>query len=100
MTRLLLRALPLLLLPLPCLAATAQTPTGTGLAIEQAMADPDWIGPPVERAWWSWDGREAQLQLKRDGGPIRDTWRQPVAGGALQKVADAGRAAVDGGDPG
>ena len=116
MTRPLLRALPLVLLALPlALTAAAQAPpparapaTSTGtpliaanapLTIEQAMADPDWIGPPVERAWWSWDGREAQLQLKREGASIRDTWRQPVAGGALQKVADAERGGLDVADP-
>ncbi len=39
-------------LPLPALA---QTP----ITLDQAMAHPDWIGPPVESAWWSWDGRQA-----------------------------------------
>nr|WP_173427241.1 S9 family peptidase [Pseudoxanthomonas suwonensis] len=94
--------MPLLLLPMSLLPAAAQeapTTSATPLAIEQAMADPDWIGPPVERAWWSWDSREAQLLLKREGGPIRDTWRQPVAGGALQKVGDAERGGLDAPDP-
>ncbi|WP_028919247.1 S9 family peptidase [Pseudoxanthomonas suwonensis] len=100
MTRPLLRALPLLLAPaalFAALPAAAQAPAP--LAIEQAMADPDWIGPPVEKAWWSWDGREAQLLLKREGTAIRDTWRQPVAGGALQRVSDAERAGLDAPDP-
>jgi len=102
MTRPLLRVLPLVLLAAALPAARpalAQAADATPLTIEQAMADPDWIGPPVERAWWSWDGREAQLQLKRDGSPVRDTWRQPTAGGALQKVADAERAGLDAPDP-
>ena len=29
--------------------AGAQTP----ITLDQAMAHPDWIGPPVEAAWWS-----------------------------------------------
>ena len=98
-----LPALPLLLglLASPALAAPPPPTLAPDqpLTIEQAMADPDWIGPPVERAWWSWDGREAQLQLKREGSSIRDTWRQPVAGGALHKVADAERADLDAPDP-
>ena len=64
MSRPLFRALPLLLATLPAAPALAQAPSAApataALTIEQAMADPDWIGPPVERAWWSWDGRQAQ----------------------------------------
>src|SRR5690606_36306716 len=93
-----LRLLPLLLAALP-LASSAQAASGGDFTLEQAMAEPDWIGPPVEKAWWSWDGREAQLLLKREGSPVRDTWRQPVAGGALQRVPDAERAALDAPDP-
>ena len=103
MSRPLFRALPLLLATLPAAPALAQaplaTPANAALTIEQAMADPDWIGPPVERAWWSWDGRQAQLLLKREGSPVRDTWRQPIEGGALHKVADAERADLDAPEP-
>ena len=99
MTRPLLRALPLLLLPIPFLATAQAVAPAAAMTLEQAMADPDWIGPPVERAWWSWDSREAQLQLKREGSAIRDTWRQPVAGGALQRVGDAERGGLDAANP-
>ena len=37
-------------------AADPATPTVT---LEQAMADPDWIGPSVDAAWWRWDGTSA-----------------------------------------
>ena len=44
------------LLPLPALllaaSAFAQTPPPSALTLDQVMADPDWIGPPVEQAWW------------------------------------------------
>ena len=43
------------------------------VSLTQAMADPDWIGNPVERAWWSWDGKSAYFLQKRDGASIRDT---------------------------
>ncbi|MEO8160486.1 MAG: prolyl oligopeptidase family serine peptidase [Arenimonas sp.] len=62
----------------------AQTP----ITLDQAMANPDWIGPPVESAWWSWDGKQAFYQLKRNGSPVRDTWAQPVDGGEA-KLLDA-----------
>ena len=90
-------------LPIAALLATsllsaplfAQTP----LTLDQVMADPDWIGPPVEQAWWSWDGRQVQYLLKREGATIRDTYRQPVDGGAVQKVDGAARAELDGMNP-
>ena len=58
--------LPCLLFATGALAQPAQPPT-----LEQIMADPDWIGPPVEQAWWRWDGRAAQYRLKRAGGAIQ-----------------------------
>ena len=56
-------------LALSCLApacALAQQPAQP-LTLGRIMADPDWIGPPVEDAWWRWDGRAVQYRLKRDG---------------------------------
>lgn len=55
------------------------------------MADPDWIGPPVEEAWWSSDGREVLYTLKRPGSPVRDMYRQNPSGSAAAKVADGER---------
>ena len=72
----------LALMLLAALPASAQT-----LTLDQAMAHPDWIGPPVESAWWSLDGTQALYTLKRVDSPIRDTWRQPVTGGAATVVA-------------
>ncbi|AVY68358.1 S9 family peptidase [Xanthomonas translucens] len=90
----------LVLLSLSCLAplAVAQD-AATPLTIEQAMADPDWIGPPVEAAWWAWDGRQVQYQLKRAGSPVRDTYRQSVDGAAAQRVEDTQRSTLDAADP-
>ncbi len=98
--------LPALLLPLSLsLAASlaAQEPaaqTSASLTIEQVMADPDWIGPPVERAWWSWDGRHVQYELKRPGSLVRDTYTQAIGGGsAAERVDDAGRGGLDAPNP-
>ena len=76
-----LLSLSLLLLPL-CTFAQPATP----LTLEQVMADPDWIGPGVEDAWWSWDGRHVQYTLKRSGATIHDTWQQGVDGSAAVRV--------------
>ena len=41
------------------------------LTLEQAMSDPDWIGPPVEQAFWSADSKAAYYRVKRAGSPLR-----------------------------
>jgi dipeptidyl aminopeptidase/acylaminoacyl peptidase len=87
----------LALLYLTAVPATAATPA---LTLEQVMADPDWIGPPVEEAWWAWDGRSVQYLLKRDGQTIRDTWQQTSDGnGAAVRVDGADRAQLDAAQP-
>ena len=65
------------------------------VSLTQAMADPDWIGNPVERAWWGWDGKSAYYLQKRDGAAIRDTWRVGVDGAAASRLDDAARADLD-----
>ena len=97
MSRLLLSAA----LGLSCLApacALAQQASHP-LTLEQIMADPDWIGPPVEDAWWRWDGRAVQYTLKRDGAGIRDTWQQDTGGAAAALVDGAARAQLDASGP-
>jgi len=72
-------------------AAFAQAPASTPLTIEQVMADLDWIGPPVEDARWTWDSRAVEYALKRNGSPIRDTFRQELSASAATRVADDAR---------
>ncbi|MBC7989522.1 MAG: DPP IV N-terminal domain-containing protein, partial [Luteimonas sp.] len=70
------------------------------LTLQQVMADPDWIGPPVEDAWWAWDGRRVQYTLKRDGASIRDTYQQSIDGNAAaERIDGATRATLDGAQP-
>ena len=91
------RLLPLSLL---LLAASAGAQNASpALTIEQAMADPDWIGPAVDSAWWQWDGQQVQYQLKRQGSPVRDTFRQGLDGAAAQRVGDTERAGLDAANP-
>jgi dipeptidyl aminopeptidase/acylaminoacyl peptidase len=73
------------------------------LTLEQAMAKPDWIGTPVETAWWGWDGRQVFYQQKRSGTPERDIWRVDLSGtgtgtsDAIRLVADAELGTLDSG---
>jgi dipeptidyl aminopeptidase/acylaminoacyl peptidase len=95
-----LRTAPLLsCLLLSALAATAQAQPAQPLTMERIMADPDWIGPPVEQAWWSWDGRQAYYPLKREGSAIRDLYVQDIAGGQARLVDGASRAGIDAAQP-
>ncbi len=80
-------------LALSATAAFAQA--SPPLTLADTMADPDWIGPPVERAWWAWDGRSVQYQLKREGASIRDTWQVGAEGGAPQRLDGAARNGMD-----
>lgn len=74
--------------------AFAQTP----LTLEQTMADPDWIGPPVEQPTWAWDGKHVQYRLKRENSLVRDSFVQALDGGAARRVGDAERHALEGDD--
>ena len=67
----------------------------TPITLEQAMAEPDWIGNPVEAAWWAWDGRNIQYTQKRDASPVRDTWQIPADGGAASLVDGPARGELD-----
>jgi dipeptidyl aminopeptidase/acylaminoacyl peptidase len=90
------RRLPLLAASVAALlAAAAHAQAPTPITLDQAMADPDWIGPPVEQAWWRWDGSEVHYVVKRAGTIVRDTWSQPLAGGAARREEDAALAGLD-----
>jgi len=80
---------------LASLSVQAQT---TPITLDQAMAHPDWIGTPVESAWWSWDSQNLQYSQKRMGSPIRDTFLVNRAGGTAKKVEAAELANLDGND--
>ena len=104
------RAALLLVLVFPTAAAAApMAPSGRGsaedrarsepLTLERIMADPDWIGPPVERPWWSLDGRTLYYELKRPGSPIRDLHSVPAGGGAGRLVAPGELPTLDAAGP-
>src|SRR3546814_11442239 len=57
------------------------------------MADPDWIGNPVEAAWWQLDGTAVAYQQKRVGSTIRDRIVLDLGSGESH-IADAAEAAT------
>ncbi len=94
MRPLLSRILPMFLALPVSLAALAAEP----LSMEKIMADPDWIGAPVERAWWGLDGRSVFHEQKRVGSPMRDLHVTSLGDGASRVASDAERAGLDAAD--
>ncbi|MDQ2702115.1 MAG: prolyl oligopeptidase family serine peptidase [Pseudomonadota bacterium] len=100
MRRSVLHVLVLSLLGPSLLASAPVAAQQPPLTLAQVMADPDWIGPPVEDFWWRWDGRLAQYELKREGASIRDAWQVAVDGSAPPaQVEDVERAGLDASSP-
>ncbi|MCB1608274.1 MAG: S9 family peptidase [Xanthomonadales bacterium] len=79
----------------PVLFAQASAPT---LTLEQAMADPDWIGNAPEEPYLDLDGRYAYYLIKRDGSTLRDLWRADLRNGAARIIEDGERNQIDGAD--
>jgi Tol biopolymer transport system component/dienelactone hydrolase len=71
-------------------------PAQTALSLEKIMADPDWIGPPVNDAYWSADGHDVYYSLKRMGSPIADLHRIDPSTGKDEVVDAAAMANADG----
>ncbi len=90
MRRLLLATL-VALVALPAAAATHAP-----LDMETIMANPDWVGQPVEMPYWSVDGRSLYYSVKRDGSPVRDLYRADPASGSSVKLDPAAMAKADG----
>ncbi len=76
---------------LPLLAAPVQA-----ITLDQAMANPDWIGPAVESPYWSVDGKAIYYSLKRNGSNVRDLHRMDPASGKDALIDPAMMANADG----
>ena len=79
--------LTLVLLPFACAAQE--------ITLERIMDHPDWIGPPVENARLSHDGRYALYELRREGTQLKDSWRMDLESGEAQRVEDADKGTLD-----
>lgn len=76
--------------------------TAQGVAspdLKTIMADPDWIGPPVEAAWWQLDGGGYHYRVKRSGSSVRDVYALGGGDSAGRRVSPEELAAADGPDP-
>ncbi|MCH8478534.1 MAG: prolyl oligopeptidase family serine peptidase [Wenzhouxiangella sp.] len=89
-----LRALVFLVL---CLLAPAGFAGSVDL--RQIMADPAWMGPPVEAAWWQLDGSALVYRVRRDESELRDLYRIRLADGTTDRLDFADQAEIDGPNP-
>lgn len=69
------------------------------LEMTTIMAEPDWIGPPVEAAWWDMGGEAAYYRVKRDGSPVRDIHRIGIDGQGHALLSPAAQAGIPGAAP-
>ncbi|AKS42804.1 prolyl oligopeptidase family serine peptidase [Wenzhouxiangella marina] len=83
----------LLLLAGPVLAL-AQTPD-----LRQIMADPEWIGPPVEAAWWQLDGSGIVYRVERQGADVSDLRLIDLDANRDRLLDYADHAGIDGAEP-
>jgi dipeptidyl aminopeptidase/acylaminoacyl peptidase len=89
--------LALVLLTAGALAASTPAQAGTDPpTLERIMADPDWIGSPVQAGYWSADGRAVYYSARRSGSPLVDLHRVDLAGGRDVVVDAKAMAAADG----
>jgi dipeptidyl aminopeptidase/acylaminoacyl peptidase len=75
-------------------AIPARTPD-----LEQIMADPAWMGPPVEQAWWSLDGSAVFYRLQRAETEIDDLRRIDLAAGEDRRLAYEDHDGISGPSP-
>ncbi|HSH26691.1 MAG TPA: prolyl oligopeptidase family serine peptidase [Wenzhouxiangella sp.] len=75
-------------------SALAKTPD-----LEQIMADPQWIGPAVEQAWWQLDGEAVYYRVERQDSELYDIHRIDLDSGEDRIVDYAEQAGMDGADP-
>ena len=69
----------------------AQTP----ISLDQAMAHPDWIGTPIESAWWSADSKSVFYRQKLAGSPVRATYTLGGQGGQATRIENSAWAQLD-----
>ena len=67
--------------------------------LESIMQDPDWIGPPVEQAWWQLDGSAYFYRVKRSDADIRDIYRVDLDSGEAHRLDAAAESDTDAAEP-
>ena len=67
--------------------------------LRQIMADPEWMGPRVESAWWQLDGQAIHYRVKRTESSRHDIRRLDRDGESDEVLDFAAQGEMDGADP-
>lgn len=65
-----------------CSLANGQT-----ITLEQAMADPDWIGRAPQNPYWSDDGDSVYFTQKRAESQLKDLYQLDLDRGSIQRIS-------------
>ena len=89
---------------LSAVLALGLTATGSGgsaapVDLPQIMADPAWIGNPVEQAWWQLDGQSVVYRIRRGESAVHELRRIDLADGSDHVVDFAAQADLSGANP-
>ncbi|MEM9387521.1 MAG: prolyl oligopeptidase family serine peptidase [Pseudomonadota bacterium] len=84
---------------LTVLTAMANAASSQPADLAQIMADPDWIGSPVQGLWWQLDGSRALYRVKRSGSSATDVIAVDLANGESRVLDFAAQASSDGASP-
>ena len=67
--------------------------------LRQIMADPAWIGNPIEQAWWQLDGSAVVYRARRGDTELHDLHRIILDDGSHQRIELADQAGLSGAQP-
>ena len=87
------------LLAIAGLVSSAVAHAQTTLTLPQIMADPDWIGQPVQDVWWQLDGSAVHYTIERPDSDLIDTHRIDWTDQRDTRLDHPDRATIDGPNP-
>ncbi len=100
MTKTLICSLVIALVLSAPLSARDRVATETSMPdLRQMMADPIWMGAPVEAAWWQLDGEAVIYRLPREDSDRPELRRVSPRGEADERLDYADQPEIDGPDP-
>lgn len=77
----------------------AQQPPAEPLTLEQIMAEPDWIGHPVQQAWWSTDALDVFYRIQQNNASLSEVHSIELGSGFDQTLSREQQTGINASDP-